>query len=204
MAVVYAEIMRIEGGESVARERGFPAALNAEQIKSVDGKPMLRPLVDVGYDAFAAACGTLSSAYVIGPAEVTKTWTVDLAKLKPAACARIDAAAEARRLIHVTDGCGQGLAYGRKADQAVACLAAHDAQNPPSPGAYPALDAEVGITGDDVIETATVIAARAGSNAAVFDAIETIRLGAKRDISEAADAAAVEAALATLVWPEPQ
>lgn len=98
MTVKYAEIATDEQGiETVARERSFPEALEAWEIKSVDGKPLLRPIVEAGYDGFANACAALSFVYAIGEAEVTKQYAVDLARVKEVVSAKIDDERDTRR-----------------------------------------------------------------------------------------------------------
>lgn len=204
MTVKYAHVDTDDQGvESVTHERTFPSALDAGQIKSIDGKPVLRPLVEDGHDAFAAAYGAISFTYVIAAAEVTKQWTVDLAKLRSSVINRIDAAAEACRLAYVTPGSAQALVYQRKGNQARDCMANYDAQNPPPVGTYPALEAEVGITGADVIGVAEVVKGLEDAWGTVADQIETIRLSAKADVAAAADAAGVKAVLDAIVWPMP-
>lgn len=204
MTVKYAIVRTDEQGvETVAEERSFPAPLAAGEIFVVGGRPCARPLIEEGYDAFAAAYGVISSAYVIGEAEVTKQWTVDVDRLKTAIIRKIDADAEACRLTYVTPGSAQGLVYQRKGNQARDCLATYNAQNPPPAGAYPALEAEVGITGADVIEVATVVKDLEDAWGAVADAIEAIRLSAKANVVAAADVAAVKAVLDAIVWPMP-
>lgn len=126
-----------------------------------------------------------------------------LAVAQAEAIARIDAAAEAARCAYITPGSGQALVYQRKGQQARDCLANHDAQNPPAPGAYTALEAEVGITGGDVLEVAAVVAGLETAWAAVADQIEAIRLTAKRDVAAAATPAEVDAIEAAVVWPVP-
>lgn len=120
-----------------------------------------------------------------------------------AARVEIDRAAEGARLQFISPGAGQAMAYQRKADQARACLAAYDAQTPPPAGLYPALEAEVGITAADVVGVATVVAGLAEAWAAVADAIEAIRLAAKRDVAAAASDEDRTALVAALVWPAP-
>lgn len=128
-----------------------------------------------------------------------------LAARKGEAIVQIDNQAEAARLTYITGGSGQALVYQRKSDQAKACLAAYDAQNPPPAGTYPSLEAEVGITGADVIEVATVVKGLEEAWGAVADSIETIRLGAKAAIEDPATttAAQIQAILAAIAWPQP-
>ena len=82
-------------------------------------------------------------------------------------------------------------------------MTTYDANTQPPAGQYPALEAEVGITAGDVVGVAQVITALEAQWAAVADAIEAIRLAAKRDVGEAATTAAVADILAGLTWPSP-
>lgn len=116
---------------------------------------------------------------------------------------QIDMAAENARLAFITAGAGQALAYQRKEAQARECLANYDTENEPTEGTYPALDAEVEITAATVVGVATVVVASADAWAAIGDAIEATRLGAKKAVDEAADDAAIAAILAGLSWPSP-
>lgn len=126
-----------------------------------------------------------------------------IAEVQAEACAKIDAAAETARLAFITPGAGQALVYQRKEAQARACLAAYDAQNQPPAGTYPALEAEVGITGADTVGVATVVAGMADAWAAIGDSIEAIRLGAKKAVGEAAAPADIPPIVAAVEWPSP-
>ncbi len=117
--------------------------------------------------------------------------------------ATIDRAAEAARLQYITAGAGQALAYRRKDDQARDCLANYDEQSPPTTGMFPALDAEVNITAASILGVAAVVVATADAWAAVADTIEATRLGAKKDVTDAADVAAAYAVLDAITWPAP-
>lgn len=206
MGKKYADVLKDDqGAEYVACEREFPAALDPAQIRLVDGRPVRRPLVEAGYDAFAESYGAISKAYDIQADTVTKQWTVDLDLLKAAVCNKIDADAEARRLTIITPGAGQAQVYQRKGDQARDCLTNYDAQNPPPAGTYPALEAEVGITGADVLAVATVVKDLEDAWGTVADAIEAVRLGAKRDVEDSATTtpAQIQAILEAIVWPQP-
>lgn len=133
---------------------------------------------------------------------------VDAGASKAAARARIDTAAEYARLRFITPGAGQALIYQRKESQARACLAAHAANNPPALGAYPALDAEVGITGADTLGVAQVVVGLADAWGAIADQIEALRLAAKAAIAAVPDdapdlEAQIAAIEAGIVWPAP-
>ncbi|MAO56583.1 MAG: hypothetical protein CMM61_12915 [Rhodospirillaceae bacterium] len=120
------------------------------------------------------------------------------------ALAKVDIDAEAARLQFITPGAGQALVYQRKEAQARACLAAHDEQNPPSTGDFPALDAEVGITAADILGVAAAVVAQAEAWAPIGDLIEATRLSAKAAIVAAnGDQTAITAVLDGLSWPAP-
>jgi len=127
----------------------------------------------------------------------------DLATVKDQIKAQIDAAAEAARLQFITAGAGQALTYSRKETQARDCLANYDDQSPPSEGTYPALDAEVDITADSILGVAAIVVANADAWAPAGDAIETIRLGGKKGVVDAADLAAAYAVYDAITWPAP-
>ncbi|MBE0530410.1 MAG: hypothetical protein IH626_06240 [Rhodospirillales bacterium] len=148
--------------------------------------------IETGY-TFDAEAGT--AAPIIEPRP--------LAPMQAEAIAQIDRDAEAARLAYITGGSGQALVYKRKSDQARACLADYDAQNLPPAGMFPALDAEVGITGADVVDVATMVVGLEDAWATVADAIEAIRLGAKKNVGLAETPAAVHDIVAALAWPTP-
>lgn len=133
---------------------------------------------------------------------------IDAARLKASTRRAIDAAAERARQQYITPGPGQALVYQRKGDQARDCLANYDSANPPPAGAYPALEAEVGISGADVLAVAGVVAATADQWATVADQIEALRLGAKQAVDAVSDTDAdIEAQLTGIsegiAWPAP-
>ncbi|MEW5727708.1 MAG: hypothetical protein AB1918_07775 [Pseudomonadota bacterium] len=119
-----------------------------------------------------------------------------LASRKADAKAQVDAAAEAARQRWITPGAGQSMVYQQKATEARALKAG-------GAGPWPHLEAEVGITGPTADDVATIVLAMEDAWLGVSAQIEAQRLTAKRDITAAADLAAVEAVLAALAWPEP-
>lgn len=127
-----------------------------------------------------------------------------LAQCRAEAISQIDRAAETARLAFITDGAGQALVYRRKSDQARACLAQYDAQNQPPAGMFPALEAEVGITAADVVDVAATVVALEDAWAAIADAIEAIRLGAKRDVGLAPTPNTINNIVSAIVWPTPE
>lgn len=115
-----------------------------------------------------------------------------------AACARIDAAAEALRLLVLTPGAGQMAAYQAKEAQASAFLE----DEAPTEAAYPDIYNEVGITADTAGGVADLIMQAAAAWRVYGRQIERVRLAAKKAIGEATTAAAVAAVLDGIVWPE--
>lgn len=110
------------------------------------------------------------------------TLSRDLTPLKIAAKAEIDAAAEAERLKHITDGAGQQMAYQQKYLEAKAYL-----DNPAiEESAIPHLVAEVGITGDTVAEVAGVVVYMRNQWLQLSAQIEQKRLAAKMAVDLAA------------------
>jgi hypothetical protein len=120
-----------------------------------------------------------------------------LDEAKKAACARIDARAEALRLTVLTPGSGQMSAYLAKEAQATAYLQDAD----PTEAEYPDLYNEVGITADTVHDVAMAVLAAAETWRIFGRAIERARLSGKKAVREAIDLAGVAAAEAGVVWP---
>lgn len=120
---------------------------------------------------------------------------IDLAGLKVALKAQIDAAAEIERSRYITPGAGQAMTYQAKAAEAARFTASGGA------GDYPLLAAEVGITGATLAEVAGVVAAAHAQWLDVGAQIEASRLAAKAAVDAAVDAAATLAV--TPVWPAP-
>lgn len=118
---------------------------------------------------------------------------------------RVDALAEEARLQFITPGAGQALVYENKRREAEDCLAEVAAAQTPDPQDYPLLAAEVGITAEDLVAVATVVAGLAAQWRTVAAYIEALRLGAKAAIDAVTDgptaAAEVEAIIASLSWP---
>lgn len=120
---------------------------------------------------------------------------INLATLKAALKAEIDAAAERERLRYITPGAGQAMTYARKVEQAKAVLAAVD----PAPADYPMLAASIGIDGADIMTVANVIVAMDAAWEAIGAAIEAARLNAKKAVDQAVTAA--EAKAVAVIWP---
>lgn len=119
-----------------------------------------------------------------------------LGALKATLAAKVDADAEAARLLWITPGSGQALTYEQKRAEAERMAA--DAA--PQPEAYPLLAAEVGITADTLAAVGTLVRARAVAWTAVAAQIESLRLQAKAAVMAAPDAAKARAA-AGVPWP---
>ncbi|UWF67372.1 MULTISPECIES: hypothetical protein [unclassified Brucella] len=124
---------------------------------------------------------------------------VSLAAVKSALKRQIDAAAEIERLKYITPGAGQAMTYQQKVNEAQAYKAASN----PKAADYPILSSEVGITAETLSEVANVVLAAFAQWQHIGAAIESIRLGAKRDIDAAQDEAAARAIVDAIEWPQP-
>lgn len=124
--------------------------------------------------------------------------SIDLAILKAALCAQIDAAAEVERARYITPGAGQAMTYQTKAAEALA-LASDPA---PDPAAYPLLSAETGITAPDLAGVGAVVRAAYAAWQVIGAGIERARLAGKAAVLAAEDEAAARAA-AAVAWPTP-
>jgi hypothetical protein len=121
-------------------------------------------------------------------------------------CDRIDRRAGEIRLRFKSGGEGQDAVYLMKQAEAEACLAAAAVGAVPS-GAYPMLEAEVGITAADVVAVAQAVAARAAAWRTLSAVIEARRLAAKAAVLAAADDRMAQVAWAEAMaeshWPQP-
>ncbi|KAB2738540.1 hypothetical protein F9K90_07620 [Brucella anthropi] len=111
----------------------------------------------------------------------------------------IDSAAETERLKYITPGNGQAMTYQQKVAEAQAFKAASN----PKTSDYPILSSEVGITAETIGEVADVVLAAFAQWQQIGAMIESIRLGAKRDIDLAEDEAAAQAIVEAIEWPQP-
>ncbi|MFQ0815767.1 hypothetical protein AVM02_07595 [Brucella anthropi] len=109
----------------------------------------------------------------------------------------VDTAAEIERLNYITPGAGQAMTYQQKVAEAQAFKAASN----PIAADYPILASEVGITAETLSEVADVVLAAFAQWQQIGAAIESIRLGARRDIDAAEDEAAARAIVDAIVWP---
>lgn len=133
---------------------------------------------------------------------------IDAARQQPAATleqikstlkAGVDVVAEAERLKYITPGNGQAMTYQQKVAEAQAYKAASN----PKAADYPILSSEVGITAETIDAVADIVLAAFAQWQQIGAAIESIRLGAKRDIDVAQDEAAARAVVNAIVWPQP-
>lgn len=130
----------------------------------------------------------------------TRTWSpMDLGYVQSTLRARIDADAENERLKYITPGSGQALTYVNKERQARAFLI----DQSPEKTSYPLLTACLGVDGETLSDVASTIVARADQWMVIGSYLETVRLGAKQNVTNATTVdAAVDAAKA-ISWTLP-
>ncbi len=134
------------------------------------------------------------------PRLVKEDAEVPLAMLKSALKAKIDSDAEAERLNYITPGHGQAMTYQQKVAEAQAFKVASN----PKASDYLILSSEVGITAGTLGEVADIVLTAFAQWQQIGAAIESIRLGAKRDIDAVEDEAAARIIADTIVWPSAQ
>ena len=134
-----------------------------------------------------------ADGFVPPPASV-----IDLDGTKVALKAHVDQAAEIERLKYITPGSGQAMTYQQKVDEARAFKGATN----PKATDYPVLSSEVGITAETLAEVSDIVLTAFAQWQQIGAAIETVRLGAKRDIDAAADEATVRAIVDAIEWPQ--
>nr|WP_282188626.1 hypothetical protein [Brucella tritici] len=162
-----------------------------------ENTPTRWPVDDVGGQSDAALEWVLvREGLKLWPAVETAP---NLATVKTALKAKIDADAEIERLKYITPGNGQAMTYQQKVTEAQAFKAAAS----PVEADYPILSSEVGITAETLGEVADTVLAAFAQWQQIGAAIESIRLGAKRDIDAAQDEAAARAVVNAIVWPQP-
>lgn len=130
----------------------------------------------------------------------------ELAAVKTAALARIDADAERQRLRHISTGSGMALTYNEKHAQARAVLAlgegaANALAEADAIDLYPTLSASVGIEAPTLWGCAQIVVARYEAFADLSRGIERARLAGKKAVTEATDGAAVASAYGAIQWP---
>ncbi|WP_024899523.1 hypothetical protein [Brucella rhizosphaerae] len=134
-----------------------------------------------------------------GELVVDPALAITLATIKAALKVEVDRFAEIERLKYITPGHGQAMTYQQKVAEAQAFKAATN----PKAADYPILSSEVGITADTLDEVANIVLAAFAQWQQIGAMIESIRLGAKRDIDAAQDEAAARAIIDAIVWPHP-
>lgn len=189
----------VRNGE-VAGLRSYPAPLASNQIKHVDGIPVLRPVEISGWDDPATDEGFKArffDGYEIFPDKVIEKyrheWQPDLKDLLQK---KIDEKAEEVRLLYITPGSGQALTYQRKLEEARQLLAG-------DPGPFPLLEASVGIDGATVQDVANVVMQMNDLWTQAAATIESARLGGKKAVREAETPEDAYAVYKAIVWPSP-
>lgn len=128
-------------------------------------------------------------------------WHLDvLDGVKESLKRRVDADAETERLKYITPGNGQAMTYQQKVAEAQGFKAASD----PKAADYPILSSEVGVTAATLGEVADIVLAAFAQWQQIGALIESIRLGAKRDIDAAENEAAARAIVGAIIWPSVQ
>lgn len=174
-----------------------------------DGHPTLRLVEDAGAPAWDSDLQTCVIADDVQPAKVVVTYTVEwlpLDHVKSVLRQRVDRNAERVRLRYITEGgVGMALTYTEKKDQAVAVFgmgeAAANALTNHGAAEFPTLSASVPIEAPSLYAAAQLVISRYEAWAALSRHIETARLGGKKSISDASDAASAKAAYEAIAWP---
>ncbi len=123
-----------------------------------------------------------------------------LTDIKRQLARQVDATAETERLKYITPGAGQAMTYQQKVSEAKAFKVATS----PQATDYPILSSEVGITAATLAEVADIVLVAFAQWQQIGALIESIRLGAKRDIDAAENEAAARAIVDAIVWPSAQ
>jgi hypothetical protein len=121
---------------------------------------------------------------------------------------RVDDDAETCRLRFITPGSGMAMTYQEKHAQAQAVQdlgidAADSMTDRDASQQFPTLFASVGIEAPTLYACAELVIERYELFAAVSGLIESARLGGKKAISDASDAASARAAYEAITWPQP-
>lgn len=125
--------------------------------------------------------------------------SIDQTKLpeaKEKAKTKVDTDAEAQRLLYITPGSGQAMTYRQKLEEA--WLVANGESNA---AVVPVLAASVGIEANTLEQCATLVISTYQMWQVVANGIETVRLGAKKDITDAETIEAVDAVVEAIEWP---
>lgn len=186
----------------------FERLLAPEDIKTLpNGRKMLRPYVVEGLAGFDDEIFLrLGPDITVEEARVVERHRLEFrSDARERMCRRIDLRAGEIRLRHTSPGQGQDGVHLLKGAEAEACLARFSPADPPPAGAFPLLEAEIGLTGADVIAVARAVADAAAAWKRMAAAIEARRLAAKRAVRQAADDGAAHefflAAMDEAHWP---
>ena len=138
-------------------------------------------------------------------ATIMAAWSFEpsLAEVKAEIKARVDAAAEAQRLLYITPGAGQALVYEAKRTEASRWFAAGEPTSPDA-ATYPWAAERATRLGTTVASVLTEWLAQASAWATIGRAIEGAREGAKEAIAAAGDEKTARAVLDGLNWPAGQ
>lgn len=123
-----------------------------------------------------------------------------LAASRANALVAIDAQAEAVRRKYLTPGDGQMLSYREKMEEARTMLRDYPAGDAPA-GLFPLMESEVGITAPTLLAVAQTVHDTYTSWRTLEAGINATRLGAKAQVQAATSPEAVDAILASIVWP---
>jgi len=131
-----------------------------------------------------------------------------LADIKAELRARVDVNAENVRLRFITPGTGMAMTYQEKHAQARAVLnlgqiAANALTEAERNDQFPTLAASVGIEAATLYGCAELVVSRYEAFADLSNVIERQRLLGKKNIGDASDAAAAQAAYEAITWPNP-
>jgi hypothetical protein len=126
------------------------------------------------------------------------TYAPDVAGLRAAMRAAIDADAERCRLKYLTPGAAQAMVYQQKAAEADALLAA---DGEPDPGNYPILAASVGIEADTLTDIAHLVIGTRMAWTVIAAQIEAVRLGAKQALDRTDDPLELRRIRNEAEWP---
>lgn len=146
---------------------------------------------------------------IVEPSQVRIVKTqIPLDQVKSSLKARVSADAETCRLKFITPGSGKAMTYLEKHNQAEAVedlgeAAANALTEQQRKEQFPTLAASVGIEAPTLWECAAIVRARYEAWADISHEIERAELLGKKNISDASDAAAAQAAYEAITWPNP-
>jgi len=209
------------GLQNAIPEIGNPAGLPATDLEArgyieitVEAAPVFDPathyLGDPVNELIAGAWVRHTPVVAWTQPEIDARTLAEFTAVQAAALAAIDAQAEAARTApgRLTPGSGQAMSYQVKSDEAKACLIDYTAALPPSLGVYPMLDSEVGILANadatitaNAYEVAVVVDTTRAAWLIIEATINRVRVQAKTDVTAAASTAAIDIAMAAIVWP---